>query len=279
MNMMIGLCHNDKAWPNILRKHGYKVVLVEPTIPVNGSTNICPDIVAVSNRQRHALVIDCKGGMNLDPDQDARYSKIGTKKLYSAKAKPDLEGHDMTYAINSGSQERIAGRTCHPIIVFSEYEIRKLGEFKGAIEKLIKFPVPLNSACEPMDYYPFSVDDKDPVIAEYILQGMSSLLFSGKFDGDLAADKFADGILQSTHGCYEFVSERTINKLKDKIKNTIKEYLLRDPDIEKQASEIKNEEDPDDRKITRLMAACAKRFEKKIAHTRITENFEGRAAA
>ena len=61
VNKVIGLCKDTACWPSFLYDLGYNIQLVEQTISLRESAQkITPDMVAVSNKLVHAMVIDCK---------------------------------------------------------------------------------------------------------------------------------------------------------------------------------------------------------------------------
>lgn len=71
-----------------------------------------PDVVAVSNKQLHALVFDCKSGKNAEADQVARYKKLTDEdllrwvgdKVYATKGVPTTPAMCAWKSI---------GRSCH----------------------------------------------------------------------------------------------------------------------------------------------------------------------
>ena len=72
INMIIGLCSKTACWPSVLHDLGYEVQLIEQTISLRESSQkITPDVIAVSNPLKHAIVIDCKSGKTLTWDRIA----------------------------------------------------------------------------------------------------------------------------------------------------------------------------------------------------------------
>ena len=100
VNKMIGLCKNTAKWPSILYDLGYDVQLIECPITIRKSAReIVPDVVAVSDKLEHVVVIDCKSGKNVEPDQDGRYESLESldfvEPRYAKKPESITDTHHM----------------------------------------------------------------------------------------------------------------------------------------------------------------------------------------
>lgn len=101
MNKIAGLFVLTLGWPSVLYKCGYRPEAVEQKLLIDPTTAVKPDIIAASGKERHALVIECKSGMNTKPEQEKRYMALDTATVKKwVKARPPLEGHTVSYAIN-----------------------------------------------------------------------------------------------------------------------------------------------------------------------------------
>lgn len=86
--------------------------------------SIEPDVIVSSNRERHAIVFECKGGKNTSTDQERRYRTLDTRTLGMwITARPSLDRHIVSYAVTREGMPRISAHTSLPLLVFGENDI------------------------------------------------------------------------------------------------------------------------------------------------------------
>ena len=121
INRVIGLCQDAAYWPNVLHSLGYAVQLIEKTISLRSSSQkVTPDVVAVSNRLVHAMVIDCKSGTNINQDQDSRYESLEPYDLayHVTVHDPTRLTHIVCYADSIANHKSLEPYTKLPFITF-----------------------------------------------------------------------------------------------------------------------------------------------------------------
>ena len=125
-----------------------------------------PDVVAVSNKQLHALVFDCKSGKNAEADQVARYKKLMDEdllrwvgdKVYATKG----FSHDTCYVCLEEHRKVLSPNMGDlPLLSVGKEKVSKIGTFeKQALEAKFKTDIPFTRRMvEPLSYYPFSTTD------------------------------------------------------------------------------------------------------------------------
>ena len=147
MNMFIGLCKNTKKWPCILHDLGYDVQLIEQRISLESSDTITPDVVAVSNKQLHAIVAECKSGNNTDTDQENRYNQLKSVDLYYAGINT-YDHNQLTFVVcyvdNESNHKSLELHTKLPFITFDQKAIHAIGDFNdGMTNKKLQNAIPL----------------------------------------------------------------------------------------------------------------------------------------
>ncbi len=110
-----------------------------------------PDVVAVSNKQLHALVFDCKSGKNAEPDQITRYKKLTdddllrwvADKVYARKG----FSHDTCYVCLEEHKNALSRNIGDiPLLSVSREKLSKMGTFsKQALDVKFKTDIPITS--------------------------------------------------------------------------------------------------------------------------------------
>lgn len=201
INKFIGLCKNNgpadnggrrRFWPNPLRELGYRVEVIEQNIKMRGGGSIKPDVLAVSNKNLHALVAECKGGKTIRPDQDLRYAGLAPSDLSNCAKVYDQKRlrHDVCYVAGIENHASLSPQTNLPFITFGQY-VERHGEFGlPELNKKLSEPISLDGLPEPTSYYPFAPSDEDKLVVPYVLRAVVKCLSS-----DNAEDRA--GILES----------------------------------------------------------------------------------
>lgn len=224
VNRVMGLCKDTARWPSVLHDLGYAVQLVEQTISLRESSQkITPDVVAVSNRLVHAMVIDCKGGANIDPDQDGRYESLESRDLtyHVTVHDPNRLTHIACYADGVVNHESLEPHTRLPFITFGPDAVSGKRDFGNSqVNDSLCKPISLKGMLEPTGYYPFSPEDKDSAIIPHVLAGLLSYLVQrGRETPSAVTDAaVAEAVLRIIHPFHEQISSRHRQSLTQKIK-------------------------------------------------------------
>ncbi len=240
MNRTIALFYPENNWPDVFHKCGYKISVIEQTLITKKQATVKPDIIAASNKHKHALVIECKSGKNIDKEQEERYAQldIDTLKLW-VSTNPPLQKHTAIYAINSHGIERIKSHTKLPIIVFYDVYLLGIGTFGvKETDAAISSPISFDGMIEPTDQYPYGAEDSDAVIYQYVLQGLVQLIRKKDIKVEMDDDETIEKILKINHRYHKVLSTEITNQLKKKIKNVIRSNFSTDPKIKNQLEKI-----------------------------------------
>jgi len=270
MNKSIALCNPSPGWPSALYDCGYRLQAIEQKLRVSDTTPVKPDIIAASGKERHALVIERKSGMNVRPDQEKRYSRLDTGTVRKwVKTKPPPETHATSYAINGSAYDRIVAHTRLPLLVFHESRLEGRGSFGAArLDRAMRDPLNLGSSIEPTEYYPYGPDDDDSIIAQYVLQALTRLLQRDGTIKNMSDDATVDKIFKLNHKCHKLLSDEASNKIKKKIKNLIRFQLVPDRKIMRQMQKIQKGERGSPAWL-RLLEASADNMQKNSAQKRL----------
>ena len=227
VNRVIELCQDTARWPGVLHDLRYTVQLIEHSISIRKSSQkITPDVVAVSNRLLHAMVIECKSGTNINSDQDRRYESLEPRDLtyHVTVHDPNRLTHVACYADGVPNHKSLEPHTKLPFITFGSEEVAGKRDFgKKEINDKLHKGVSLKGMLEPTGYYPFSPDDEDSAIIPYVLTGLISYLVQrGRESPPTTADaNMAEAILKSIHPFHEQIYSRHRQRLTQRIKRMI----------------------------------------------------------
>lgn len=237
---------NTAHWPSTLYDLGYKVQLIEQTISLKKSAEkIVPDVVAVSNKLVHVMVIDCKSGTNIDQDQDYRYDSLESHDLAYHITVHDSNQltHIACYADGSDNHPSLKPHTTLPFLTFGPDVMEGQRNFgkKEVNEKLCK-SIDLKEMLEPTGYYPFSPDDEESSILPHVLAGLLSYLIQrGRETPPMYADSIvAENIFKIIHPFHEQISSQHRKNLTQKIKVMIDACKNSNSEFKLQLSKIEN---------------------------------------
>ena len=241
MNKSIMLHYSQSNWPSVLHDCGYRIGVIEQTLRTRSQTAAKPDIISVSKRDRHVLVLECKSGSSISAGQEKRYGDLDMDTLRQwVDSNVPPENHTVAYAINGDGLERIKSHTNLPMIVFYDTHLLGVGMFgaKG-LDSRITSPVSLEGMMEPTDQYPYGHEDSDALIAQYVLQGLVRLISKKEIGERLDDDKTVEEIFKMNHRYHRLLSADVSNKLRRKIKNIIKSNFLTDPKVVSQLAKVR----------------------------------------
>lgn len=179
MNRALGLgVRGSGGYPSTFCDYGYRVLAIEANVRV-GDRSVTPDIVLLGEKTGHLLALDCKGGANVDPDQDLRYARMALGDLAAAVRLPrKAQAHTVAYAINGENEARIRGHTDLALVVFGRDSIRAVGHLghDGLTNRLLDGVRLDQTAMLDLSVYPFSVLDSHEDIDERVAIGVSAYL-------------------------------------------------------------------------------------------------------
>lgn len=237
MNCVIGLCKKTGDWPSTLADLGYEAQLIEKTIRTSGSAVVVPDIISVSNRLLHSVVFDCKGGVTIEPRQVANYRTLMKNDFvqYLDVYDRDRLQFDLCFTDFARNHQRILPHIGDfPALSFGDEQIQKFNAFKiNTTDAAFVSPISLKDANEPLDYYPFSLDDEKCVIIPHLLRALLSLATEKGRDGtDVLADAILDDeeVLRKIHKMWKALSKEHRTALKTKIRDVLSSLRTRYPD-------------------------------------------------
>lgn len=270
MNKSMGLCVPTMGWPSLLHEYGYRLQAIEQKLHISASVSIKPDIIVASGKEAHALVIECKSGMNVKPEQEKRYAKLDTETIRKwTKTAPPPGRHTVSYAINGLGYDRIAAHTHLPLITFYESKLEKKGSLGSVrLDKAMRNPIDLDARSEPFEHYPYGPDDDDSVIVYHALQALAQLLRSGDIDETISSEETAGKIFRQTHQYHKVLSDETSNRIKKKIRNVIQFHLLPDKKVMRQLQKIRKGEH-NMPAWSHLVNACAENVRKNSSQKRL----------
>lgn len=214
----------NTKWPAIFLMHGYKIHGIERSVHVKGR-NVNPDIILINTRDRHALVIDCKSGANVDLRQDSMYSQMSTRNLHETGVPALVRSHTPIYTINEEHVERIRDHTRHSLVVFGSRRVYGIGDFgnAGLTTELCR-GCPLEKGSAPdIEIYPFSIRDTQDDIDACVARAISRhLLVRPDMKGrSLASRAAASAILRQAHPLHGFFSGSHRSELRRAVAQSI----------------------------------------------------------
>lgn len=226
VNAMIGLSKKTTGWPSTLKDMGYNVEYIEPTFLNADGQKVNPDILFTSNKQMHALVIECKGGKTIEDEQINKYARINKNSLIDRVSvkEPTKLTHDVSIVGLEQFSEPILLKVngSFPVIIFTfEKQIEKHNSFSH--KKLNDaFSHPINIGYPPTEFYPFDDEDDESWISMYVLQELFSLSLGNSHSDNL--DFTEEQLLRQIHPMWSQIHESKKKKLKAKVNTILNSY-------------------------------------------------------
>lgn len=211
MNRTLGLAvPREGGWPTTFLDYGYRVLAIEADVHV-GNRQVAPDIVLLNEDAGHMLVVDCKGGANVDLDQDGRYSLMALEDLVEATRPPCMvEAHTVAYAVGEENEARMRSHTGLALVVFGRSTVRAVGHLgHDGLTGRLREGVPLGDGDIPEeDIYPFSIHDSDDDIDHKVASAASAYLAAHPemATGHLVNLDVARGVLAVAHPLHSHFS-------------------------------------------------------------------------
>lgn len=237
INCFIGLCKNHKHWPASLHKIGYVIQLIEQSISTKSNKRITPDVVAVSNKMLHALVVDCKSGASINVEQEGRYDTLQASDLADFVTVYDKNRlvHSICYAVSEKNGDKISNQTQKPIIEFGRRYVYQYNRFnKPELDNVLKNGINLDGYREPTSYYPFAPSDGDIVAKPYVLRAMLSYVVARRGVSkrhpidDMKASR---DLVKMVYPVHREIARAHVNTLATKINKITKDILKEKPEL------------------------------------------------
>lgn len=182
MNRVLAMCSASMhKWPSTLCDHGYRILAIERSVRAGGRT-VVPDIMLVNEKEGHVLIIDCKGGANIKPDQDGRCSQMRLEGMLEGARPPcAIRSHTLMYAIDGAHEARIRAHTRFALIAFGRHAVRGFGDLgHDSLTRELHGGVSLEGTVPQFMLYPFSINDEGGDIDAYVQKSMQALLLCGQ---------------------------------------------------------------------------------------------------
>jgi hypothetical protein len=248
MNCVIGLCARDVCWPSTLADLGYQVQLIEQTIRTGSGDDVKPDMIAVSDVLVHSLVFECKGGISLDAGQISRYKGLRVGDLTRWVTLRTANGpltFDLCFAVREETELIFLGQTDpYPVLSFGENAIKKRRDFsRTELNGRFIEAIDLSGMRPPLNYYPFSDQDKDAVIIPRVLRMIMQIALKSSKGGPSAlVDSTFDSedILSGTHVYWKALSTEHRTELGNRIRGIVRRILASHEDLRSQLEELES---------------------------------------
>ena len=98
-NLWIGLCKGHPGLPQSVAQLGYRLKWIGHKFRVTAGGHVCPDAMAASTAIEHTLLLEFKGGANIEDDQAIAYGTIASTDLERAGLIEEAasRSHDIVY--------------------------------------------------------------------------------------------------------------------------------------------------------------------------------------
>ena len=229
MNKVLGMCIVMLGWPSTLLEHGYRVLAIERSVRVESNTAV-PDIMLLNEEAGHMLLVDCKGGANVKPDQDGKYSQMRLSDILEITRPPcEVRSHTFAYATSEEHVERMRAHTDFAIIAFGRHVVRGIGDLGNVpLTHELCGGVSLGKTPTPLFYtYPFSINDGHEHIDSRVATGILLCLLASPGMRMLPNRATADEVLRATHPFHEKYAPAHKAELVDVVRRSIARVLSR----------------------------------------------------
>ena len=187
LRALIALCKRDIKLPSIIYDLGYKQIIMDKIIRVDGDKTVMPDLIMSSREENHCVIWESKSGRNIDNDQAKRLACIKDKVfneqlMLSVRIEKDF-AFDIAYA-SDGQQcqnikvdlDRVAREVAtvgtFPLVGFHTESGLKThsGRFKKTnINNILNNGINFDLREVPTEYLRFDKDSPLSEIAPYVM--------------------------------------------------------------------------------------------------------------
>ena len=181
---IMGLAQPDGSsqFPNPLYDLGYEVAILEWDTVLNSKGEIVsPDLVLVSNKSNHALVVECKSGA-LKKEQIERYGNVRKEDLPDwgiSSTDPRQLSHDITLVASYENGTAVCTTLnqwgcLFPVLEVEVVAVTLIANDFSLHELNEVFPVPIRLSFTPQYLYPIGRDSPDYIIMDQVMQTLLS---------------------------------------------------------------------------------------------------------
>lgn len=230
VNYAIDLCSGNKRSYSQLDGLDYTVQIIEQEINTSKGFVVKPDIIKVSKKCNHVLLIECKSG-NMNRDQMLRYKTMTNQDLKGSLLLENMQP-EFDFCIISVSND-VSPTIEFPTLVYSENSIHKINCFKlSPLEQIFEQDIDLSQRIPSLSYYPFSANDDEKTILTKVFQGMISYYMKRHLKNTTLESLFNDDDFLSTlHPFWKSFSDSHKKELRSRIKNSFRNFIKSNPEL------------------------------------------------
>lgn len=199
LNGSIGFAHSLQGWPSPLMEQGYSLYWVGPSYIVLGRNRVNPDLLFVSTRLNHCLILECKSGVTTGERQlESLAATTRDNLIQSANVtfqNPSTAEFDIVivcFSEHSGALGKTlnAGGYSFPLLVVDRVAGRaslergrlSVNTMSAVLEKGVSFDPEL----WPLQFIPYDAASEPADIANCVIPKVVSLMKLGAPHFDLA---------------------------------------------------------------------------------------------
>ena len=258
INTAIAFCKKGESYIHPLADLGYEAKLIEQKIgTASGGKKVHPDVVAVSERLVHSLVIECKGGRTLDTEQISRYKMLKSSDLrrWHHIHDPNKHTHDICLLIYREHDNAFICNTDVPILSLSETNLKKHNNFSNSqLNRKFDKEISIQNKA-PISYYPFSPNDDRKVIIPHALRTILLATISGEgWSGTIPP--VTDAVMRQVHKMWDILSREHQRLLQESVQTIIRELVQLYPTLKEFLEKTTPIERQDNSRVNRLHAIC-----------------------
>lgn len=208
INQMMGLAVGVQFWPCPLKDLKYDVGLIEAHFSNSKGESVNPDLILVSRKQNHGMVIDCKS-KTVEEDQINRYKNTHATDLVE-KGKvnvpdpPNFKSDTAFFSNKIELKDNPLLKDYFAVMITSEKSIDRYNkEFCNRnLNKIFPIKIEQNHK-PPTELYPFSMEPADiHVFASYLLRAIVLRAMDGEYENP------TDEILETCHPYWKSIEDR-----------------------------------------------------------------------
>jgi hypothetical protein len=178
LNVWIGLCRGVPGLPPDLRLLGYEDAAIERSFQNQAGGTVVPEVIARSEPERHAILVESKSGSNLDEDQLQRYSEVSSQDLVERAFIPPAAAEACDTAIVADDQhvaqllEALNGcGHAMPLLAVTEtgISLKANGFQRNPIGEAFTPELPISWADVPLMYVPIDAESKAWEVADVVI--------------------------------------------------------------------------------------------------------------
>jgi hypothetical protein len=232
LNTVLALRFEQPGWPPILKEGGYQVHGVGVAFKLADGREVVPDILASSVERGVTLLVEVKGGGNIDHGQAGRFEAVTVEDLRDRAYLPipDIATHriGVVYACAEAQAAAIAAALSDrsfTVVSFDGSSFKVGGaDLPDAILQEAWASAKVGPLAPPLRIVPFDKESDSAVVARHVLPALVALLVRG------VARFGVDDVLHQTHAtCLEAMqptgSGSELNDLRQRIRDVLRKAV------------------------------------------------------